>query len=137
MTRILRLVCWRLLAIISLVLGLIGILLPVVPTVPFMILSAWAGSKGWPALEAWLLSQPHLGPAILNWRLYGAVSRKAKYLATIMMLLSGVFIQFTPAPLWIKWLIPSIFLLVATWLWLRPEPKNPEPEKIAQENKND
>lgn len=126
MRQFIQLFFWRLLAIISLLLGLIGMLLPVVPTVPFIIVSAWAGGKGWPALERWLLAQPHLGPAIIQWRLYGIVPRKAKYLAIGMMLVSAILLQFTMAMQWLKLTVPLIMLIVATWLWLRPEQKPEE-----------
>jgi uncharacterized protein len=126
MKYLLQLFFWRLLAIISLLLGVIGMLLPVVPTVPFLIVSAWAGGKGWPALERWLLAQPHLGPAIIQWRLYGIVPKRAKYLAIGMMLLSAIMLQFTTLMLWLKLTVPLIMLIVAVWLWLRPEQKPQE-----------
>ncbi|HNO41919.1 MAG TPA: DUF454 family protein, partial [Ottowia sp.] len=53
---------WRALALLSLLLGGVGAMLPVLPTVPFLLLAAWAASKGWPALEIWLLNHRRLGP---------------------------------------------------------------------------
>ncbi|HPU51492.1 MAG TPA: DUF454 family protein, partial [Burkholderiaceae bacterium] len=47
---------WRLLALLCVVLGLIGVILPGLPTVPFLLVAAWAGGRGWPRLEAWLLA---------------------------------------------------------------------------------
>ena len=49
---------WRGLAVLSLLLGIVGAMLPVLPTVPFLLLAAWAASKGWPALEIWLWRRP-------------------------------------------------------------------------------
>ena len=118
---LIRLVFWRMLAICSLVLGLIGIPLPVLPTVPFILLSAWSAGKGWPALEQRLLAHARLGPPILAWRQYGVVPRRAKYLASIMMLLSALLLQLSAAPLLLKLLLPCFLLLVAIWLWRRPE----------------
>ena len=134
MLRFMGVFFWRLLAIISLLLGLIGMLLPVMPTVPFILLSAWAGGKGWPALERWLLAQPHLGPAIIKWRQYGIVPRKAKYLSIGMMSISGIVLQFSAAIFWVKMAVPLIMLTVAIWIWLRPEQI---PEQLAENKCND
>ena len=49
-------VLWRVLAVVSLVLALIGVVLPGLPTVPFLLVSAWAASRGWPRLERWILA---------------------------------------------------------------------------------
>jgi uncharacterized membrane protein YbaN (DUF454 family) len=121
MWRYSRIVFWRALALISLVLGIIGIPLPVLPTVPFILLSAWAAGKGWPALEQRLLTHATLGPPILAWRQHGVVPRRAKYLASAMMLLSALLLQLSAAPLLLKLLLPCFLLLVAIWLWRRPE----------------
>lgn len=112
---------WRSIAIVSLVLGTIGLLLPVVPTVPFLILAAWAAGKGWPELEAHLLDHPRYGEPIRRWRERGAISRRAKGAATLMMVGSGTGLQFIDAAQWAKFGIPACMALVAIWLWMRPE----------------
>jgi uncharacterized protein len=112
---------WRALALLSLVLAVIGVVLPVLPTVPFLILAAWAGGKGWPALEAWLLNHAHFGPGIRRWRERGAVPRRAKWLATVMMTCSAVLLALSPALLAVKIAVPAVMVGVAIWLWRRPE----------------
>ena len=52
---------WALLAWTSLLLGIIGVLLPVMPTVPFILLSAFAAARGSQRLRAWLLRHPQFG----------------------------------------------------------------------------
>ncbi len=124
MVHSLKTLLWRCLAVTALLLGLIGVFLPVLPTVPFVLLAAWAAGKGWPRLEAWLLEHPHFGIHIRQWREKGAVSRRGKWFASIAMLVSGVTLQFIPLPggvIWFYWLIPLIFICVASWLWQRPE----------------
>lgn len=114
---------WKILAIAALLLGLLGIPLPGLPTVPFILLAAWSGSKGWPQLEDWLINHPRFGADISAWRSSGAVSRKAKYLATAMMLASTLLLWSSPAPTLIKVLVCVLLFAVAIWLWLRPEPQ--------------
>ena len=121
MWHITKLFFWRLLALISLILGLIGIPLPGLPTVPFILLCTWAAGKGWPALEQRLLAHSRFGPPVLAWRAHGIVPRRAKYLASAMMALSAVIIQFSATPVTLKLLLPLFLLLVACWLWRRPE----------------
>ena len=122
MQRALVQLLWRTLALVSLALGLAGVVLPVLPTVPFLLLAAWAAGRGWPALEAWLLNHPHFGASIRRWREHGAVPRRAKWLASAMMLVSAVGISLSPLPLWLRLGVPAVMLAVAIWLWRRPEP---------------
>jgi len=112
---------WRTLAIVSVALGVLGIALPGLPTVPFLILAAWSAGRGWPALEQYLLDHPRHGDTIRRWRERGAVPRKAKIAATLMMLASTLSIFLLPTPLLLRWLLPPFLLAVAIWLWRRPE----------------
>lgn len=81
------------------------------------------GLKGWPQMDAWLLNHPKYGPTLRDWRANGTVPRKAKWIATIMMTASGILMLFTSAPFWVKVFTDTTMLVVAIWLWLRPEPK--------------
>ena len=102
-------------------LGFLGAFLPVLPTVPFLLVAAWAGGKGWPQLEAWLLAHPRHGPALQRWRDHRAVPRRAKWAASATMVVSVAFIATSSAPLAVKLGVPALMLAVATWLWTRPE----------------
>lgn len=113
---------WRCLVVIFVTLGFIGALLPGLPTTVFLILAAWAASKGWPSMDAWLLNHPKYGQTLRDWRANGTVPRKAKWIASIMMLFSGILMFFTTAPWGVKLFTNSTMLIVAIWLWLRPEP---------------
>ena len=114
---------WRSLVIIFLILGFIGALLPGMPTTVFLILAAWASSKGWPALDDWLTKHPKYGHLIREWRANRTIPRRAKIIAISMMLFSAVLLQFTPAPYWVKIFTDSVMFIVAIWMWTRPEPK--------------
>lgn len=113
---------WWLLAYAALGLGVIGIFLPGLPTVPFVLLSAFAAARGSERLHRRLLDDPRFGPMIRDWQQHGAVSRRGKRLAVTTMSLCAV-VMFLTAPRW--WMAASgtaIMAVVATWLWLRPEP---------------
>lgn len=111
------------LAVVSLLLGVIGIFLPVLPTVPFILLAAWAASRSSPRLAAWLENHPRFGHHIRDWHDGGVVPRPAKWTATIFMAASAV-IMFLLVPQ--RWLVAVVSLgmaAVAAWLWRRPEHK--------------
>jgi uncharacterized membrane protein YbaN (DUF454 family) len=74
---------WVLAGILSLALGLLGIPLPLLPTVPFLILAAFCFARGSDRLHRWLTEHPKLGPPIQDWHERGAIHRKAKIWATI------------------------------------------------------
>ena len=116
---------WWLLAYASLALGIIGIVVPGLPTVPFVLLSAFAAARGSQKLHERLLADPRFGPMIRDWQAHGAVSRRAKRVAVSMMAACAV-IMFLTAPRW--WMAATgtaIMTLVAIWLWRRPEPPSP------------
>jgi uncharacterized membrane protein YbaN (DUF454 family) len=112
---------WRALAVFSIVLAVIGAVLPVMPTVPFLLMAAWAAGKGWPALEAWMLGHRSMGPVIRRWRTRRAVPRRAKWLATGMMSCSALFMQFSPLPPAVRLGVPAVMALVLLWLWRQPD----------------
>ena len=114
---------WWLLAYGSLALGVVGIVVPGLPTVPFVLLSAYAAARGSARLHGWLLAHRQFGPMIRDWQAQGAVSRRSKWLATTMMAACGLLL-FATAPRW--WMAATgcaVMAAVALWLWRRPEPR--------------
>ena len=116
-----KILLWRLFALIALLLGLIGVFLPVVPTVPFILVAAWAGSQGWPQLEQYLLTHQRFGPPIRDWRESGAIARRAKALATIMMGGSMTLLWLMPLHPGLQAGVSAVMVCALIWLWSRPE----------------
>ncbi|MDZ4371885.1 MAG: YbaN family protein [Phenylobacterium sp.] len=104
----------------SLLLGAFGVLLPLLPTVPFVILAAYCFGRSDPRIESRLLRHPRFGPAILQWRVRGAIARKGKIAATLAFVVS-IALALIVAPL--PWaLIPVAAALIAGgWIWSRPD----------------
>ena len=113
---------WWLLAYASLGLGLVGIVLPGLPTVPFVLLSAFAAARGSDRLHRWLLAHRLFGPMIVDWQAYGAVSRRSKRMATLAMAACGLIMCLAAPRAWMALAGIACMAGVATWLWLRPEP---------------
>jgi uncharacterized membrane protein YbaN (DUF454 family) len=103
----------------SLVLGAIGLLLPLLPTVPFVLLAAFCFSKGSARWERWLVEHPRLGPYVRDWREHHAVPWRAKLLATAMMAISCTGTWFFAQPKF-AWIPTAICTAVAIWMWRLP-----------------
>lgn len=72
---------WLMAGLLVLGLGLLGVVLPVLPTTPFLLLAAACFAKSSPRLHRWLLGHPVFGPPIRNWVENSAITRPAKRLA--------------------------------------------------------
>jgi uncharacterized protein len=98
----------------SLTVGVIGIVLPLLPTTPFLLLAAWAFSKSSERLHAWLLNHPKLGPPIVQWHRYGVIPNRAKAVAILAISLSFSGMLFLGAP---TWALTLQFLVLAAVSW--------------------
>ena len=101
-------------------LGLIGAVLPLLPTTPFVLLAAYCFARSSPRLQLWLESHRAFGPMIANWRLHGAISVRAKIYSLGMMAASPVATWALDPPMWA--LIAQIATLMgaATFVATRP-----------------
>lgn len=112
----------RLLALVSLCLGILGVFIPGLPTTVFVLIAGWAAMRSSPRLHGWLWQHRLFGPMLQNWQAGGFVSRKAKRSAAAMMAVCAVILWCTPTPMWVRILASSCMAVVLLWLWQRPEP---------------
>ncbi len=66
-------------------LGLIGAVLPIMPTTIFLVLAAACFARSSPRLERWILDHPVFGPPVAAWRDHGVIGRGAKWASIVMM----------------------------------------------------
>ena len=76
---------WLTLGLVSTACGVAGVVLPLVPTTPFLLLAAYAFARSSPHLHNWIMTHPRLGPPIAHWNRHGAISRRAKMAAMAVM----------------------------------------------------
>ena len=112
---------WLIAGGLALALGTVGIFLPLLPTVPFLLLAAFCFARGSERLHHWLLSHPVFGPPIENWRDRGAIGRRAKWAATLSILVAFALAVLFGAPA--RALIIQVIVLTAVtvFIWTRPE----------------
>lgn len=102
--------------------GAIGVVLPLLPTTPFLLIAAGCFARSSPRLEAWLLSHRRFGPLLAAWRERGAIPRSGKLLSTAGMTL-GFYAFYRgshPGPL-LMLIVALVFILIGYYVWSRPE----------------
>jgi len=121
---------WLLLGHSFVAIGFIGVFLPVLPTTPFLILAAWAYSRGSQRFEAWLLHHPTLGGPIRAWREHGVIPVRAKVISCFMMAISLVVAwSFPTIPVWGK--LGSAVTILGAAAFVVTRPSEARSEKLA------
>lgn len=101
---------------LSLVLGLLGIFVPLLPTTPFLLLAAALWVRSSPRLYAWLLSHRRLGPYIRNFRENRAIPLRAKVVSLTLLWATLLYCIVAVVDAW--WWAQLVLLCVAvgvTW----------------------
>lgn len=112
---------WFALGWVMVGLGIIGIVLPIMPTTIFLILAAACFSHSSPRFEKWLLDHRWFGPPIQAWRASGAIPTRAKWLA-ITSMAGGYLIMMVTVrpPLWAALLVATVLVACAIYVATRP-----------------
>ncbi len=104
-----------------LIIGIIGVFLPVLPTTPFLLLSAFLYSKSSPKIHNWIINHKVLGPPLKDWQDNGVIGLKAKIFASVMILFVVIFrIPKLNIHLAIKTIAISVLLAVLMFVVSRP-----------------
>ncbi len=112
---------------LSVGLGIVGIILPILPTTPFLLVAVWAFSRSSPALAEKLRSHPKAGPYIRAWQDHGVIPVVGKALSTVMMTAMGIYLTaYSTAPLWAAVLACVVMIAVSIYILTRPS----EPPKL-------
>ena len=101
-------------------LGIVGAFLPILPTVPFLILAVFCFARSEPEWERHLLEHHRYGQVLRDWGERGAIRRKYKYISIGMMAVGAGFTGFSIG--W-PWVLISVAILCTfgVWIWTRPE----------------
>ena len=111
----------------ALALGVAGIVLPVLPTTPFVLLAAACFARGSTRFHDWLLGHALFGPMISEWQQYGSIPWRTKIVAIVLMSSTlTVSIVFFVEPPWLRAALALMGLVLAVWLYRVPSRDHPD-----------
>ena len=106
----------------ALALGALGVILPLLPTTPFVLVAAIAFANSSERLHQWLLDHDLFGPLITNWRQYGAISRPTKILSLVSMVAIVTISWLLAVPTYVIVIQVLTLSISATFIVTRPLP---------------
>lgn len=113
---------WLILGFIFVGAATAGVILPLVPATPFLLLAAFAFARSSPRLETWLLGHPRFGPLITDWRTEGAIGRRPKTLALATMVATPGITWAVGGGATVLTIQLIVLSIVALFILSRPEP---------------
>ena len=106
-------------------LGVIGLIMPLMPGVVFLIIATWCFARSSPRFEAWLLDHPTLGKPLRDWRACGAIPRSGKAMACVGMTIGFAVFWYSVDPsLPLAAAVAVMFLACAAYVVSRPAAVN-------------
>ena len=112
---------WTVGGMLSFAIGAVGVLLPLLPTVPFMLLAAFCFARGSQTFHRWLIAHPRFGPPIRDWQAYGAISRPAKRAAVAAIALAFLAALLMGAPAAALVVQVAVLACVLAFILTRPD----------------
>lgn len=106
--------------IVFLVVGAIGMVVPMLPGTVFLILAAWCFTRSSPRFEAWLLNHRYLGPSVVRWRDTGAIPPVVKLFALSSFVGTFTGSWYFGAPTPVLAVLGVLFILLAVFVATRP-----------------
>lgn len=101
-------------------LGFIGLLLPIIPTTPFILVSIWFFARSSKKLENWLINHKIFGKSIRDWKEKGAISKKAKLSAIPLIIFSFSATIYLNEIFYLDLFLAVLGLSISTFIVTRP-----------------
>ena len=118
MKKEIRTLFYLILGWLAVILGIVGIFLPLLPTTPFALLATYAFARSSPKMHQWILKQKRLGPLIQRWQLYRVIPLRAKITATLLItLLFSLSLSLAQISLPLQIGMGLIIALVLIYIW--------------------
>lgn len=105
-----------LLALLCLVLGTIGIVVPGLPTVDFYLLASFFAAKGSRRLHRWITQNRFIGPLLIQWREQRTIPKKVKVISLLSMSIAALLIVYSIPHIWL--VVPLLLMMLAVQIWM-------------------
>lgn len=120
-----RIVLWTL-GSLALLLGIIGVFLPGLPTTPFVLVAAACYARASEPFYRWLIANPTFGPLIIEWRRHHSIPYRIKVIAITLMSLTICASIWTLSSMpWLQAMLAVIGVVTSVWLWRVPSRDHP------------
>jgi uncharacterized protein len=114
-------------------LGIAGLVLPVLPTTPFMLVAAACFARSSPRFHRWLLRHRTFGPIVAEWEGHRAIPWRTKLWAIALMSATlAMSITFFVKPPWLRVVLAAFGLVLAVWLYRVPSRDRPRKGKTLK-----
>lgn len=117
------------LGFVNVAIGIVGAILPLLPSTIFFIFAAGCFARSSPKLEEKILNHPTVGPSVVAWREHGIISKKAKAFAVGGMTLGfALFLWRVHPELWLALVVAASLIGCAAYVMSRPSSLQTAPE---------
>ena len=117
---------WLAAGLLFLGVGIVGVVLPVLPTTPFLLLAAACFARSSKRFYDWLLDHPSFGPLVREWREHRSIPWRTKLFAIALMsgTLAASIVFFVKAP-YLQAALGALGVALAVWLYRVPSRDRP------------
>ena len=118
---------WLLTGLAALAIGAVGVVLPLLPTTPFLLVAAFAFARSSERMNDWLREHQVFGPLINNWHRDGSIDPKTKQTAIIVIVATPVITWLLDVPIWVIACQIVVLSAAAIFILTRPSPAESRP----------
>ena len=113
---------WLLVGLAAVAIGAVGVVLPLLPTTPFLLVAAFAFARSSERMNSWLREHQVFGPLIDNWHRDGSIDPKTKQMAIAMIVATPVITWLLDMPSWVVACQIVVLSAAAIFILTRPSP---------------
>ena len=114
-------IIYHVIGLLMIVLAIIGAILPIMPTVPFLLVASWCFARSSPRFHNWLHSHKVFGPPIKQWEEQGVISPFVKILAVGGMSVGFCsFLLIAKPVLWLTICVAIVLIAISVYILTRP-----------------